>query len=95
MDSCQKCQKEIQKDWTVCPFCGEPTSQAPPKKFPIYVKAYASGSRETMRERGEEAGLTEAQMEKFLCALYEVEVDLEVEEDGTAKIVAVNGRTLQ
>jgi len=48
-----------------------------------------------MRDIGEELGLSPEQMNNFLYVLYEVELDIEVSQDGSANIVAVNDLALK
>jgi hypothetical protein len=48
------------------------------------MKIYLHSSKEEMRDNGEELGLTEKQLEKFIYTGYEVSLDIEVDETGTA-----------
>ena len=57
----------------------------------MIIKACLYSSKSSMAETGRDAGLTETQLENFVYALYEVEFDIDVDDDGNATIVAVNG----
>jgi hypothetical protein len=60
--------------------------------WPRRVKAYLHSSKESTWEYGAELGLSdEAIRGNFLYALSEVEIELEVEENGDYKIVAIDG----
>lgn len=63
-------------------------------EFPKRTKMYLHGDKDGNRERGEELGLSEDACKKFAYALYEVEFDVEVEEDGGCRILAVDGKAL-
>jgi hypothetical protein len=63
-------------------------------KFPLQTKMYLHGDKDSNRETGEELGLSEEALRKFSYALYEVEFDVEVLEDGTVSILAVDGKAL-
>ncbi len=52
---------------------------------------YLHSSKEYSYESGEEIGLDEDALDEFMYALYEVGFELEVEMDGSYKIVAVDG----
>jgi len=56
---------------------------------------YLHGSKEFNYDLGEELGLSEKQMENFKYALYEVELDVEIDEEGNATILKVDGVALQ
>lgn len=59
------------------------------------IKVYLHSSKESMRETGEDADLTEAQLNRFIYALYEVEFDLLVDKKGNVEITKVNGQELK
>ena len=56
---------------------------------------YAHSSRDSMFRIGEDLSLEGEALQLFSHALCEVEIELEVEMNGTAEIVAVNGRKLE
>lgn len=57
---------------------------------------YLHGSKEDNWDKGEEIGLSEKALDKFKYALYEVEFEIEVnEETGESTILKVNGRELK
>ncbi len=59
------------------------------------IKHYLHSDKETNRDIGQEAGLTEEALKEFRYALYEVEFELEVDtETGDYKILTVNGKKL-
>lgn len=58
------------------------------------IKMYLHGSKESGYEAGKKLKLKKAALEKFMYALYEVEFELEVETDGSYKILFVDGRQL-
>jgi len=60
----------------------------------IKTKLYLHSSKESMWDEGEELGLTEQQLDNFKYALYTVEFEVEVLEDGNVKILKVNGMEL-
>jgi len=54
---------------------------------------YLHSSKDSNNELGEKLGLSEKAMEVFKYALYEVEFDVEIdEENGEVTILAVNGK---
>lgn len=60
------------------------------------IRVYLHSSKESMYDAGKKAGLSDKALEQFMYACYEVEVTLDVnEEDGHAKIVAVDNRRLE
>lgn len=58
------------------------------------VIAYAHSSEEKMFEIGQKVGLTGEPLEKFKFALNEVKFELEIDEEGLATIVSVDGKLL-
>lgn len=60
-------------------------------EWPKRVTAYVHGSKESMRRLGEEAGLSEAALCRFRYALYELRVELEVQENGDSIVIAIDG----
>ncbi len=59
--------------------------------WPKRAKVYLHSSKECMRDSGEELGLQGEALREFSYALYEVEFDLEVNENGTYKILSTKG----
>lgn len=58
-------------------------------EWPKRVKCYLHGDKDTNWEIGEENGLSEeAIRENFRLAFYEVTVEIDLNEDGTYKIVS-------
>jgi hypothetical protein len=59
------------------------------------ITVWLHGSKESMRDQGERAGLTGAALDKFMYACYEVKMKLRVDEKtGNAAIVTVDDRRL-
>jgi hypothetical protein len=58
------------------------------QEFPKTTKAYLHSTKEDMRMLGEKLGLEGEALEKFVFALYEVKFVLEVNEDGSYKILS-------
>lgn len=56
------------------------------------VDAYLHSSKDSMYAAGLEAGLDEEAASNFRYALYEVKITLEVDNDGSSTIVAVNNK---
>lgn len=63
--------------------------------WPRCATIYLHGSKESNYENGEGLGLNEEALRNFVYACYEVGIDIEVNEDGTSRIVGVDGRKLQ
>jgi hypothetical protein len=62
----------------------------------LIIKTYLHGDKDTMYDVGRKHGLKEETLALFMCALYEVAFDLDVDEKtGRALIVAVDGRKLE
>lgn len=61
----------------------------------MVVKAYLHSNKESMWRVGEQAGLSEKQLELFKFALCEVEFDLLVNDEGSVKILRVDGKKIQ
>lgn len=65
----------------------------PPKpelsSWPRTRAVYLHSSKETMYEHGSELGLTGEALDKFTFALYELTLELAVNQDGTYKIVRI------
>lgn len=63
--------------------------------FPKRIKLYAHRDKESNWSKGEQIGLSEeAIQENFVYALYEVEFDVEVQENGETRIIAVGGKAI-
>jgi len=60
----------------------------------VRLIAYAHSTKESMLEIGMKAGLTGEPLEKFKFALNEVKFELEIDEEGWATIVSVDGKLL-
>jgi len=56
-------------------------------KFPIKAVVYLHSSKESMYDIGEGLGLPEEALSKFMYCCYEVKINIEVNEDGTYKIL--------
>ena len=59
--------------------------------WPRKTTMYLSSSKDYCAEVGAELGLSEEAMQTFVYALYEVKFEMEVNEDGTYKILNVKG----
>lgn len=55
---------------------------------------YLHASKESNIDLGESLGLKGKALEMFAYACYEVKVEMEVDPDGNARIIAVNDRPL-
>lgn len=66
-------------------------------EWPKRVTSYLHGSKEDAYYKCEtELGIDDPEFARnYMSALYEVEFELEVERDGTTRIVKVNGRELE
>lgn len=62
--------------------------------FPKIVKMYTHSDKENSRNAGDLLGLSDAAMAEFQWALHEVCFELLVAEDGSYKILTVDGRKL-
>ena len=61
----------------------------------ITAKMYLNRSKDSNWETGRELGLSEEAMKKFVYALYEVELDVLIDEvNGAVSILKVNGMDL-
>lgn len=58
------------------------------------TKMCLHGSKELNYDIGKSLGLEGEALNNFMYALYEVEFDVEIAENGDCKILAVNGREL-
>jgi hypothetical protein len=56
------------------------------------VDVYVHGSKEEMWSAGERLGFTGEALQMFRHAAVEVKLTLEVKDDGSARIIAVDGR---
>ena len=75
-----------------CPLCGVKLNTKEKPKFPLITSVYLHSSKDSMWEKGEEIGLTEeAIQENFRSCCYEVEITIQVNEDGTYKILSCDG----
>jgi hypothetical protein len=59
------------------------------------VNHYLHSDKETNYELGQEIGLSEDALRNFKYCLYEVEFELEVDENGEYEILKVDGRELK
>ena len=59
-------------------------------KFPKQTTVYLHSGKEEMIGIGKKLGLSEEAVEKFMYCCYEVEVEIEVNADGTYKILKVS-----
>ena len=66
-------------------------TEVPEKKM---VTIYLHSDKDSMVAKGEKYGMTKGQIENFKTALYEVRFDVEVDKQGFAKILKVDGHTL-
>ena len=66
--------------------------ELPPEACTIDV--FLHSSKESMYEQGEQAGLSDKQMELFVYACSDVKVTLSVNEKGEAEIIAVDDKPL-
>jgi len=64
-----------------------PTIAESTRSWPKIEKVYLHSNREAMRDLGTRIGLTEAGVMDFKFALYEVAVTLEINEDGSYKVL--------
>ena len=61
----------------------------------MITTAYLHSSKDANYEKGQELGLSEKALKLFMFALYEVELEVDVnEETGEATILKVNGRNV-
>jgi len=61
----------------------------------MIIKAYLHSTKDEMYWAGKDAGLSKEALENFKHALYEVEFDLEVDDEGNSVIMKVDGRKLE
>ena len=61
-----------------------------PPEFPKQIIVYLSSNKERMIEIGKELGLSEDAVEKFMYCCYEVEIKVEVNIDGSYKMLNVS-----
>ena len=70
----------------MCETCGRQILPEFPKKTSVYLHS----NKEAMWDKGQELGLSEeAISDNFRSCCYEVKVNIEVNEDGTYKILSV------
>lgn len=55
---------------------------------------YVGSDKDSMWEKGEELGLSGDALRMFRHAACEVRLELDVSDDGSAKIIAVDGRAV-
>ncbi len=58
----------------------------------MFITVYIHGSKESMRDKGETAGLRGNALNFFMYACYEVKIGLEVDDKGNAKIISIDDR---
>lgn len=79
----------------VTPLLNWSMRQKPKESWPKRTKFFLHGNADSNWDAGKKLGLSEEAIRtKFRYALYEVEFDVEVDEDGTCRIVAVDGKAL-
>lgn len=60
------------------------------------TKMYLYSDKETNVEKAREIGLSEKAQQRFMYALYEVEFEVEIDEEtGKSKILKVDGKKLE
>ena len=64
-------------------------------KYPIKSKIYFHSSKEDMWYLGEGLGLSEQQLDNFRYTGYEISVDIEIDNRGSAKATHFNGTKLK
>jgi len=75
-----------------CPLCGVRLHTNLRPKFPLITKVYLHSDKEEMIEKGEDLGLSDnAIRQHFMGCCYEVQINIEVYEDGTYKILSCEG----
>ena len=62
--------------------------------FPKEVKIFLHGSKEANYDKGVKLGLAGEALNYFMYTLYEVEVVLQVNEDGSSNIVEFNNSAI-
>jgi hypothetical protein len=56
--------------------------------WPKRITMYVHGDKETSWQTGKDIGLSEPAADRFMYALYELTVEMSVDEDGTYEIVS-------
>lgn len=64
-----------------------PSIEEATKPWPKVETVYLHSNKESMRDLGERIGLAEKDIQKFKFLFYEVAIKLEINEDGTYKIL--------
>lgn len=59
------------------------------------TKIYVHSSKESMYDKGEQLGLNEKQLQEFIYTAYEVEIGIQVDEDGIAWATHLQGVPLE
>jgi hypothetical protein len=63
------------------------------RRMPIRAKLYLNSDKDYLWVKGKDLGLSEDARSEFAGALYEIEFEVEVEFDGTYKILQINHGT--
>jgi len=74
-----------------CPKCGTKLHTKEKPKFPVRTSVYLHSSKDSMYEKGEELGLSQEAINKFMYCCYEIEIEMDVNEDGSYKILNCAG----
>ena len=61
----------------------------------IKTKLYCHSSKDSMWAQGEELGLSDEALSNFIYTMYEVEFDVEIDENGYVYATHVNGMKLE
>ena len=77
----------LHRDSRFCPFCG---SNLLKQEEPLRIDFYLHADKESNYEEGQEMGLTDTALDKFVYTCYELHLNLEVDPNtGEAKMVGV------
>jgi hypothetical protein len=91
MPNCEKCGQPMPEGEEMFRYHGHsgpcPVIEKP--KWPKFTAAYLHGDKVTMWDLGRALGLSEEACKEFSYACYEVKVKIEVQENGTSKIIGV------
>jgi len=72
-----------------CPLCGVRLHTNERPIFPLKAVVYLHSDKETLFNKGKELGLSDEAIENnFMYCLYELKINIEVNEDGTYKIIS-------
>lgn len=72
---------------TICLECDVHLKPTP--KWPQKIVVHLHSSKESMWEDGRKLGLSEAACEEFKYCCYEVGIEVEVNEDGSSKLIGL------